>query len=155
MLAMEHDILQALDVVKDPERFLVVSSPQPYLAPLLREHLIPVTASLQHGLGGSRTSLHAKVAGKILKEQGEFPLRSDKLRARYLKLAAKTPKVSLPTRDSLTDAQVASFVRQNRHKQARPSWSSLLRMLRTGGQACEQKRFKAIFIRELGGQGDA
>jgi hypothetical protein len=48
-------------------------------------------------------------------------------------------------RDPQSDDAVRSFIRNARREQPTMGHTALLRRLRAGGRACEQKRFKALF----------
>ncbi len=51
-------------------------------------------------------------------------------------------------RRRLTDSEVRQFIRERRALEPRPKHTRLLTLLRESGYACEQSRFKALFLEE-------
>ena len=109
--------------------------------------LVPSSAHLQARVGGARLSLHARVARDLLKRaasQADF-LDAPQVRGYYERLIQRSAPPTRYERAPMTDDEVRRFiVRVSRTKAL--SWSAALRLLRGGGRACEQRRFKRIFI---------
>lgn len=142
--AMADDLLSAAERLRNPECLLIVSAPSPLLKKELVSHWIPSTAHLQANLGGSRLSLHARVARRILEDGHGRALKAGRLRAQYTELIERSDPPESYDRQRMTDEQVQEFIREAAKKGVN-SWSAGLRLLRGCGWACEQSRFKKIF----------
>ena len=75
-----------------------------------QDHLIPSDARLQRSVGGARTSLHVRVAKKILEEIPQWE-RAAVLRAHYRRVLASSADAPTFDRERLTDEQVERFIR--------------------------------------------
>lgn len=148
--AMEDDLTQAASQLQHPERLVIVSSLAPLARGGLAKHWIPSSARHQSRLGGSRLSLHARVAREILQSSRTPYLNARMLLAKYERLIAQSTPLRQYTRKPLTDAEVRSFIREAL-SQGASSWSASLRMLRAQQLACEQSRFKSLFFQVQGG----
>ena len=51
----------------------------------------------------------------------------------------------------VSDDEVREFIRRARLTDSGATRTKLLKLLRDGGQACEQARFKKLFLEETGG----
>jgi len=83
MSAMSEDLLAAAENLQHRENLLVVSAPSPLLRKELAPHWIPSTAHLQAQMGGSRLSLHARVARSILEHGEGHALDAARFRTRF------------------------------------------------------------------------
>lgn len=142
--AMSEDLLAAAKSLQHPERLLVVSASSPLLRKELAPHWVPSTAHLQDRLGGSRLSLHARVARSILEKGDGRPLDSTRVREKYARLIRRSAPPRRYERQVMTDSEVQRFIRQMTTEGVN-SWSAGLRLLRSRGFACEQSRFKKLF----------
>src|SRR5262249_31446082 len=143
--AMEVDLCEAAETLRDSNRLMVISTPSNGTQDPLLSHRIPSAARFQAALGGSRPSLHVRVARKILSEASRWDLRADVLVERYENLLAKSPTLKKFDREAMTDDQVSKFIRAERRRNPTSSCSRLLRTLRDSGYACEQVRFRELF----------
>lgn len=143
--AAQRDLTEALDALPDPAALSIVSSGSDDLGVRLTPHMIPSDARLRASLGGGMNSLNARVARKILEEARRWPVRSDALQPRYRRLLAAQQDLVSYDRRPMDDAQVRQFIADALRKDASAKKSPLLRRLRDGGRACEQKRFGALF----------
>jgi hypothetical protein len=143
--AMEDDLLAALQESRHPNRLLIVSTRGRFASSPLEAHLIPSEARLQSRLGGARSSLHARVAKKILEESRDWELSAELLKARYQRLVARCHELPRFDRCRMTDEEVRQFIRAETGRLPGVSCARLLRVLRDGGRACEQSRFKSLF----------
>lgn len=150
VLSMEDDIVDALRASRDPDRFIIVTSPVQFSTQALAQHVVPSVARLQALLGGTRQSLHARTARKILSELGRWPLSASGQQQRYLRLLARCPEAPTFERRRLTDEQVLRFIRGALRRSPELSCSRLLRSLRDGGRACEQGRFRDLYMQVRG-----
>jgi hypothetical protein len=153
--ALEDDLCLAARALARPEQLLIVSAPSTLATGALAPHWVPSSAHLQARMGGARLSLHARVARDLLRRarsQADF-LDAPRVQGYYQRLIQRSAPPPRYERAPMTDDEVRRFiVRASRTKAL--SWSAALRLLRGGGRACEQQRFKRIFT-ELGNAHDA
>ncbi len=145
--AMAADLSAAIAVAANPERIIIVSRPGDFARGVLANHLIPSDARLQRSVGGARTSLHVRVAKKILEEMSEWEFSAGVLREHYRRVLARSAKAPTFDRTPLTDDQVERFIHAELRRTPDLSCTRALRALRDRGKACEQSRFKDIFHR--------
>lgn len=147
--ALGGDLADARDALRGPDQLSIVSAAARHLSGL-EESVVPFDDRLQRLLGGADMSLNVRVARELLRRVGE-PRRSELARvAEGLGRGLERPEV--PARTPQTDDQVRGFI--HRELAARPAarWSPLLRKLRTElGLACEQKRFRQLFLETAAG----
>lgn len=144
--ALEADLLEALDTMGDPDRLLLISG-EPGPGPeAIRRCWIPSSAAFQQLLGGARTSLHVRLALRLLEDAPTRGLDSSALRAWYRALAAELPPAPWPRRRQATDARVRSFIARALRRKPGLGHTPLLRAFRARGNACEQSRFKRLFF---------
>jgi hypothetical protein len=147
--AMEEDLGSAISRSTHPDRIVIVSRPSGFAKKILGNHLIPSDARLQRGVGGARTSLHVRVAKKLLEEIPQWEFSAAVLRAHYRRVLASSSAAPAFDRERLTDEQIERFIRAEVNRTPGISCTRALRALRDGGQACEQSRFKDIFHRTM------
>ena len=143
--AMTDDLVAALGHLNDRERLAIISAPTARTSEPLHPHVVPSVARLQPELGGSRTSLHARLARRILEDTLDGTLRISELRVRWEDKIRKSPELTKYCRQSMSDAQIREFLCEERAKNPQGSHTQLLRKLRDSGRACEQARFRALF----------
>jgi hypothetical protein len=74
--------------------------------------------------------------------------------ARHLRrILAKAPTLPVYARTRLSDADVLTYITQQRRVDVNVSRSRLLAELRASGRACEQQRFADLFATATGGGG--
>lgn len=143
--AMEADLLAAVAAASYPDRIIVISSRARFARSGLGQHLIPSEAKLQRKVGGARTSLHARLARKILDEVNEWGLSAAVLRTHYTRVLASSADVQTFDRTRLTDKELRRFISAELRSAPNTPCTRALRALRDRGQACEQSRFKKLF----------
>ncbi|MCK9871178.1 hypothetical protein MRI28_16290 [Nocardiopsis dassonvillei] len=114
-------------------------------------HRIPSNRALRHALGGTLTSLNARMAMSWLDccpPRGR--LTSSDTIAAWNRWSEKSKKVETYDRKPMADEAVKAFIQTE--KQAHPNYSRtrLLRILRENGMACEQKRFATLYVEAMG-----
>lgn len=144
--AMEQDLVAAATALRSREQLLVVSTASPRSKGALALHWVPSTAHLQSLLGGSRLSLHARVARNVLEEAPHAGITASEVRARLERLIRRSDAPVQYDRKPMTDEEVKRFVRSPNTRAVAKSWSAALRLLRSQGLACEQRRFKQLYI---------
>jgi hypothetical protein len=110
-----------------------------------KHHLVPCDASLAASLGGALTSLNARIARHLVQSVTKTELTIHALRDIAMSIN-RIPATS-PSRIAQSDEKVAAFIRRGVAQFPRTSKTKLLQEFRRGGQACEQKRFGAIYAR--------
>lgn len=108
---------------------------------------VPSSARLCTSLGGALTSLHVRVARHLIGSLGR-DLSADTARACVEQLVEQSPARVLPVRQRTDDDSVRAFIRAGLRRDPSATHTTLLRDYRGAGQACEQKRFRAIFLAE-------
>jgi hypothetical protein len=142
--ACRADILAATEVLDDADRLGIVSGGTRTDTDLA-EWLLPVDARLQHALGGARQSLNVRVAAALL---GGGRCGAAAGRAWLSKLLAEQPPLPTFAREPMTDTQVRAWIRAELRSDGDATHTRLLRELRDGGKACEQRRFADLFKAE-------
>lgn len=142
--AMADDLAGARARLTDPRCLIVISSRHSSLPEWLESHLVPSEAPLSKVLGGSRGSLHARTARRVLQEEA-FPLRADVLVPHYQRLLSTVEDATVPARLKLADDEVRRFIRGAIAGNRELSCTAALRSLRKSGQACEQRRFAGLY----------
>lgn len=143
--ALAEDLALAARQLMKAERLLIVSTPSSLSKGPLAPHWIPSNAYHQQRLGGSKLSLHARVARELINESTVEQFDAPTLQKRYVRLIEGSAPPLVHSRTPMSDEQVCAFIRQA-VKAGGKSWSASLRLLRAGGQACEQSRFKRLFL---------
>jgi hypothetical protein len=145
LAAVREDLVAARSELDSPELLIVISAGTKKDA-ILSSNLIPCDTRLQLQLGGSLTSLNARVLRFILEKYPRRELRAQKLIHDFEKLNNETAKRPISKRTTMSDAEVSVFITKLLEtKQTNLSHSSLLRAFRSLGNACEQSRFREIF----------
>lgn len=142
--AMQEDLVDAVNSLEDSDTLSILSAGTERL-PRLDQHLLRVDARLRQIVGGGMMSLNARIAREIL-DRG-WPLRTSRLNGELNALQQGLAKPVRPGRSPKTDDEVSVYIRQELLINVSATWSALLRKLRDElGWACEQKRFKALFL---------
>jgi hypothetical protein len=143
--ALEGDLLGARDALADPDRLVIVSAGARKDGDLAL-NCLPCDARLEHLLGGVRGSLNARIVRHIFATTPSEKIRMSHLRELFEKLLRRQPAARFIERQRLDDGQLIEFIADSFLQAAKPSHSGLLRALRARGLACEQKRFRALFL---------
>lgn len=151
------DLSRAVSRLRDPNSLVLVSNPDRARRLGLASHVVPSdprlqarSATGQRSIGGSRIALHAHVARLILERiaDGSWTWGASEVKGRLDQLVKSSPPLARYGRSPLTDEQVLAFIRRRTASSTVPSCASLLRELRDGGSACEQKRFRGLYQSE-------
>jgi hypothetical protein len=143
--ALEDDLVEALGLLRNHEKLLIVSGMPGPVVEVLRGSWVPSVASLQSSLGGARTSLHARLARRIIAEAGECGLEATAVRERFQELAHRAPPPPRYDRTVVDDDEVRRFVVAQLRENPGATHTRALRDFRSTGHACEQSRFRRIF----------
>lgn len=150
--ALEDDLLDVLSTHNSAERLLIVSGEKERCRNELHASWITSSARLLSVVGGSLPALHARVARKILDDAPRFGLDATALRARWARISERSPEAMKPVRTQATDDEVKAFIRSSLREQPKSKHTKLLRDFRAAGRACEQSRFRNLFMQVTGDQ---
>lgn len=148
--ATERDLLAARDLLRYPERLIVVSNRTKLAGGRLAEHLVPVEARAASIVGGTMQALNAWVALRLLQELGDALLDAPTLRTRYHAMTRDAAKPSRPKGEPMTDGQVIAYIKEDLAADSSAKQTRLLRKLRDGGRSCEQGRFRGLYKKVTG-----
>lgn len=149
--AVEDDLADALCASKKQARCVILSG-APSKNPSLVRNLINLDSKLLHTLGGTRGSLATRVADWVVRNCEPREFSESKIRESIDALTAKQPARKVYNRQPLSDEEVQDFIRRQRAEDKSLKASRALRLLRDQGQACEQKRFGALFREIVDGE---
>jgi hypothetical protein len=141
--AVGPDLLEAAECLDDPANLLLVSAGSS--GGTLGRLRVPASARFQHALGGTRLSLNARIAKRIVETTADHGWDGRIIRSRLATELAGLPDNIRHDRRPLTDHEVISFIHTELASAPGSSRSALLRRLRDQNQACEQKRFSRLF----------
>ena len=144
VMAMERDLLAARQELVHPDNLIIVSSTPPSGCRIEANWVI-TSARLQPTVGGSLTSLNARIARKIICDNAASGLRASRLRGHLARTIARTPDRQHTIRKPIDDVQVANFIRRELATGPEQTQTRLLKRLRASGLSCEQRRFKRIY----------
>lgn len=146
--ALGEDLVTAAGTCGDSGRMIVVTSHPGPAAPSLRDAWVPAAAPLRLALGGSLTSLHARVARHLLAGLSPTTFGPRVARETVKRLLARTPDLPQFDRARLDDGKVCDWIRAELKRDQSVSHTQLLRRFRDAGNACEQARFRGLFTIE-------
>ncbi len=147
MAAMGRDLAEVASRARDIRLVLLTTTPGPNDA-TLRDHWVPLTAPLRMSLGGALTSLHARVARRLLEKLSPEDLDVVTARRHIERLTARAPELPTFRRERSDDDDVRQFIRRELRHDVAAAHTRLLRAYRASGRACEQGRFRDLFMTE-------
>ena len=112
----------------------------------LSENLVDSDARMQGFFGGALMSLNVRTLGWAIENSEETGLSPDRIRKAISKQVSKVVPVERMNRTHLTDIQVSEFIERQHHRGHPLVATSLLKLLRSTGFACEQKRFRKLLF---------
>ncbi len=151
--AVEEDLLAVLSHEYFRRHLAVISCGTKAHSSHWQSNLLPCDGSLSASLGGTFTSLNARVARSLL----ESPAPPDPTVDYWAGLVRSLERrmIERPSRSPQSDAAVSEFIQNALKDIPTASRSKLLAQFRATGKACEQKRFGELFMRmKLGGQAE-
>ena len=142
--AVENDLINARNTLADPDLLVLISSGTPKCGEL-KNNLLPCDSRMEHIVGKGRSALNIRILMLIMDNYRSI-LRASLLRNVFCSVQSPLESSTYPQRERATDDEVMNFIRASLRKQANLSHSRLLRIFRTTGRACEQGRFKDLFL---------
>jgi hypothetical protein len=140
--AVLHDLTNAVEAMGKKADLLLVSTGTPPYG--LEEVQLPCDARFLNSLGGSRTSLNARVADHIITTSDRHEFNSAKVKNLLQNNLDHSKDLLRYDRRKQTDFEIRSWIRARLNIDD-SSRSSLLRELRDAGFACEQRRFAGLY----------
>jgi hypothetical protein len=139
--AIEHDLRGLLQSKSD---VLLFSSSAAGRLPDVDGQSVPFDSRVRDVVGGSQVALNIRTLGYALREARR--IGSPELRRVVVKMMDQLPEAEVHKRKPSTDREVQKFIRRvlQREPLARPT--TLLRRWRSQGRACEQGRFRDLFL---------
>ena len=145
--ACRDDLLRAVEGLSDTEQLSILSAgsdPDPELSAFL----LPADARLQAVVGGSLQALNIRIAQRLV---AAGIVAHDAMHDELTKLLVDQGPLRRYDRRRVTDTEIRHFIQEQRAVDGGASPTSLLRAFREAGNACEQRRFAAMFHAEVGG----
>jgi hypothetical protein len=139
--ACRDDITAAIELVRDPDRLMVVSAGARNPGQLTNL-LVPADARLQACLGGTRQALNIRIAAYL----ATAGIRSRAEATDHLtQLLEEQPPITSYGRKKLSDREILALIKDGLAQTPGASASRLLRQFRDAGYACEQARFGHLY----------
>jgi hypothetical protein len=145
LLAIEQDLLAGFSSIEKQERLCIISSKDHNLPKVFFQNLVISNARLQSRLGGTRASLHPRVAALLLAGAKSWGFDPKRFKKHIASLVSRSPELRKYSRLRMSDDQVREFIRHKLNQSLTLSCTVLLRQLRNNGHACEQARFKGLY----------
>ncbi len=143
LAAVQDDIKKARESLKTPDGLVIISAGAKKDGPL-EGNFLPCDSRFEHRFGRGRMALNTRVLESFLKlHLSGYSLVE--LRERYSNLLARLPPAEYPKRERTTDDSVRGFIESELRTNPDGKHSSLLRLFRSQGFACEQGRFRDLF----------
>lgn len=140
--ALLDDLMSAQQALASRNLLLIVSAgTEP--AGVLSENILPLDASMQSLVGGTRLSLNVRLLAWLLRTSHEHQFQLDSVRRQVRDVPRTRPDMA--ERRRLSDDEVMTFIQRRRRDDAQATKSQLLHDLRASGSACEQGRFSGLF----------
>jgi hypothetical protein len=110
-----------------------------------KSNLLPCDGKFSAHLGGTLTSLNARVARFLFQSHASAEPSVDRMAG--LLRSVDLREVPTHSRTPQSDADVKTFISERLKKSSMISKTKLLEELRAAGKACEQKRFGDLYMR--------
>ncbi len=146
--AIEPDLLAAREHLAASQSLIIVSAGSQRRG-ALESNMVTCSGELQAALGGALMSLNTRVTRKILEIGTSWPWTVDGFNKTLRSIPPYQARPPAVARTTVTDADVRWFVRSCLVKDPNKRATTLLRMYRDAGYACEQKRFRKLFQQAL------
>jgi hypothetical protein len=145
LTAVYRDLYTAREFLHNPNHLVIISSGSGKKGPL-KNNFLPCDARMEHIVGVSRMALNARIIQHVLTANSINEINAVDLERKYSALLRDLPSANYPVRDASTDEEVLSFIRESLKNGLPASSGRLLRIYRDSGKACEQSRFRGLFL---------
>lgn len=144
LIALGDDLREAASKLTDRSRMVVISSAAARIAAGDLE-ITESGASLQLSLGGPLAALHARAARHVLDTVGPEAWSTDAAR-RALAALVSLKGDTMYSGARRCDSDVRRFISRALASPTPPACSTLLAQFRSTGYACEQHRFRRLYL---------
>ena len=145
LTAVYDDLLDAREMLNESNLLSIISAGTAQLDDLTGS-IVPADGKLRHYVGGILRSLNVRLMRHILKEMPRGKLTLKRITAKFHGMLDAAPELTKFDRTPMTDSAVRNFIRLSIRKRPKVGHTPLLRELRASGNACEQKRFRQLFL---------
>lgn len=145
MEALYPDLQETLKNLIDPSLLIIISTELRNLAGL-NSNIIPCDSRMQPLLGGALVSINIRMAKRIIEENEYDYLKAHILVQKYKHLLNLLPPLSTPKRIISDNYTVTEFIVESLRLNPNCTHSALLKRYRETGFACEQSRFRKLFL---------
>lgn len=143
--AVEQDLLSVLEHEYFQRHLAIISCGTKGQSSHWQKNLLPCDGGMSASLGGTFTSLNARVARFLFESAAPADPTVDYWAGSVGSLERQT--TARPSRNPQSDASVSDFIRTALKRIPKASKSKLLEEFRASGKACEQKRFGELYMR--------
>lgn len=144
--ATYDDIVDALKRLPSPDKMVIICTGAKKNG-ALADNFLPCDARFENHFRCCRGDLNAYLLESVVKSHGASDISAAKLKARFRRKLDKLPEITPQNRSRLLDRCLEAFITFNLIDHGGGSHTNLLRLLRSEGCACEQKRFRKLFFR--------
>ena len=148
ILAAMRDDLTAAARLSSPRKFGIISAGFRKVGEL-EPYIIPADSRFQRTLQGPTHSLNVAVLRHAVRTSERWYPDLAELRKQFGQELSSLPPMATYDRATQSDEQVQEFIRRETTLSPGIAMSPLLRRLRSQGLACEQSRFKKLYLRTL------
>jgi len=142
--AVAFDLEAARSALVDSDRLVIIAAGATKCGPLA-ENYLPCDSRLEHHYGRSRMALNSRILRTVVSDFSTGDIRASRLAGHFRPLLAQLPKAEYPDRRPSEDETVCNFIRRKLATNTPAGYTTLLRLFRRSGRACEQKRFRELF----------
>jgi hypothetical protein len=140
-----RDDLEGAARLSTPDRFGIIAAGVRQLGEL-EPYLIPADSRFQHTLKGPTHSLNVAILRHAIRQSGQWYPDLGELRTRFARKLKSLAPMPTYDRSPQSDEQIKDFIRRETALTPGVKQSVLLRRLRSEGLACEQSRFKKLYL---------
>jgi hypothetical protein len=145
LTAVYRDLYTAREFLHNPNHLVIISSGSGKKGPL-KNNFLPCDARMEHIVGVSRMALNGRIIQHVLTANSVNEINAVDLERKYRALLQDLPSANYPVRKASTDEEVLSFIRESLQNGLPANSGRLLRIYRDSGKACEQSRFRGLFL---------
>jgi hypothetical protein len=142
--AVVDDLREASRQLRSPDLLMIIAAGCDHAPEGLESSFLPTGAEFSHVVGGTLGSLNIRLALEALRWASKGSLDAGYLRDRFQQRLSRLPAFARPERHPLSDDEVEEFIERNAATAS--SHTAMLRHLRESGFACEQARFRELYV---------
>jgi hypothetical protein len=143
--ATYDDIAEARKLLSSPDKMVIICAGAKKNGDAINNFL-PCDARFENQFHCCRADLNAWLLDSVVKSYRPSEILVSKLTDRYARKLSKLPKTAHPKRSRFDDQELEAFITLNL-LEGSSSHTKLLKLLRSEGCGCEQKRFRKLFQR--------